>query len=365
MNRNRTTASRVDRLREKLSEANLDAILVVDQANRRYLSGFTGSTGWLFISQKEALLITDGRYWERAEREAPAFTLVRVSPDRGYEKTLHQILSERPGRIGFEAERVTVSQYERILRRSPAVSWTPADGILDDLRSVKEPVELAAIRKAAAITDLAMQHVPEMLRPGITEAELAWELEKLMREHGAEGVAFSPLVAFGTTSAQPHAETGDTQLAPEMAVCIDVGARVDGYCADLTRSFWYGTSPDKTYLRAWAAVREAQVAAMAVLRPGITCRMVDAVARDTLRRHGLADAFTHSLGHGVGLNIHEKPHLNRLTLSPLAAGNVVTIEPGVYLAGSWGIRLEELAVIWDNGPEVISRAPRWRVIKNR
>ncbi len=366
MSRNSTTTtSRLERLREKLKEAALDAILVVDQANRRYLSGFMGSTGWLFISQQEALLITDGRYWERAEREAPAFTLVRVSPEQGYEKTLQGLLSERPGHVGFEAETLTVSQYERILRPVSAISWAHADEILHDLRAVKEPTELEAIRKAAAITDLAMQRVPEMLRPGITEAELAWELEKLMRDHGAEGMAFPPLVAFGATSAQPHAETGDTRLAPEMAVCIDMGARVDGYCADLTRSFWYGTSPDEAYLRAWEAVREAQVAAMAVLRPGITCRMVDAVARDTLRRHGLAHAFTHSLGHGVGLNVHERPHLNRRTLTPLAAGNVVTIEPGVYLAGRWGIRLEELAVVWDNGPEVISRAPRWRVIENR
>ncbi len=349
-------------MREHLRSANLDGILIVDSANRRYLSGFTGTTAWLFITSQVAQLVTDGRYWDRATREAPDFDLVKVLPTEGYEKTLQQVLAEHPGRIGFEAKTVTVHQYHHILEGVEGVDWSPADEIVQTLRQCKDEAELAVIRRAAEITDAAMMQVPSLLRPGMTEADLAWELEKYMREHGAEGMAFPPLVAFGETSAQPHAETGDTKLRPEVAVCIDMGARVDGYCADLTRSFWYGTSPGDEYLRAWAAVREAQVSALMVLRPGTSTRLADAVARDTLARHGLADAFTHSLGHGVGLDVHEGPSLNRRSTEVLKARNVVTVEPGVYLSGRWGIRLEELVVVWDNGPEVLSRAPRWRVV---
>lgn len=354
--------TRLQKLRERLSDAGLDGLLVVNKANRRYVSGFTGTTAWLFITSTAAQLITDGRYWDRATREAPAFTLVKVPPTAGYEKTLQEILAKHGGRLGFEAKTVTVDQYRNILEGVTGVKWVAADEVIQRLRQSKDAQELAAIRRAAEVTDAAMHHAVSLLRPGIREADLAWEIEKYMREHGAEGMAFPPLVAFGETSAQPHAETGDSRLRPEMAVCIDMGARVDGYCADLTRSFWYGTSPDEAYLRVWGAVREAQVASLMMLRPGISCRLVDAVARDTLGRHGLADAFTHSLGHGVGLEVHEGPGLNRRSTDTLASGNVITIEPGVYFSERWGIRLEELVVVWDNGPEIISRAPRWRVV---
>ncbi len=356
------TNRRVKKLRDHLTTANLDGILVVNASNRRYLSGFTGTTAWLLITREDAFIVTDGRYWDRATREAAGFDLIKVWPEEGYEKTLHRVLSGFPGRMGFEAQTVTVHQYREILEKAMGVQWEPADEIVQTLRQIKEDQEIAAIRRAAEITDAAMSHVPTLLTPGITEAELAWELEKYMREHGAEGMAFPPLVAFGETSAQPHAETGDTRLRREMPVCIDMGARVDGYCADLTRSFWYGTTPGEDYLRAWNAVREAQIAALMVLRAGTSARLTDAVARDTLGRFGLAEAFTHSLGHGVGLDVHERPRLNRQSTEVLQAGTVVTVEPGVYLSGQWGIRLEELVVVWDNGPEILSRAPRWQII---
>ena len=358
-----STNRRLKKLRERMAAAHLDGLLIVNPANRRYLSGFTGTTAWLFITRERAQIVTDGRYWERAEKECPDFELVRVPPAQGYEITLRTLLGSHRGRIGFEARTVTVDQFDSIMEKVTSVEWVQADEVVQGLREHKEEEEIAAIRRAAALTDAAMAHAVSLLRPGVREAELAWEIEKYMREHGAEGVAFPPLVAFGPNSAQPHAETGDTRLELEMAVCIDMGARVDGYCADLTRSFWFGDSPPEAYLRAWQAVREAQISALMLLRPGEACRLVDAAARDALRSHGLADAFTHSLGHGVGLEVHEAPGLNRRSTHVLASGSVVTVEPGVYLSGRWGIRLEELAVVWDNGPEVLSRAPRWRVVK--
>ncbi len=353
-------ATRVRVLQARIRELGWTGLVVQGRPNVRYLSGFRGTTAWLVITAQRAHILTDGRYWERAQQEAPAFELVRVR--RRYDDTLREVLAGLEGTVGFEAERITVAQYRRFLEPLSHIQWVPADEEMARLRMVKDDDELAAIRRAAVCTDKAMRQVPQWLRPGITERELAWELEKYMREHGAEDVAFPIMVAFGEHTASPHAETGDTRLQPEMAVCVDMGARVDGYCADLTRSFWYGTNPDPEYLRAWQAVREASVAALTVLEGGASGRLVDAVARDTLARYGYREAFLHSLGHGLGLEVHEPPRLSWQVDHVIPTRCVVTVEPGVYLTGRWGIRLEELVIVWDNGPEVVSQAPHWQVI---
>lgn len=352
---------RLTQLREGLKARGLDGLLVVNRTHVRYLSGFRGTTAWLLVTQNDALILTDGRYWERVEQEVPVYRLVRVQ--QRYEDTLREVLAPREGRFGFEAETVTVAQYRRALEPLSQITWTPADDLILEMRSVKDDVELDAIRQAAALTDEAMRQVVRWLRPGVTEREVAWALEKYLREHGAQGVAFPIIVAFGSRTASPHAETGDARLEPEMPVCIDMGARVNGYCADLTRSFWYGRNPDPEYLKAWRAVREAQIAALTALQAGVSGRLVDAVARDTIGRHGYREAFLHSLGHGVGLEVHERPRLSRLMDDTLPKRCVVTVEPGVYLTGRWGIRLEELVIVWDNGPEVVSRAPHWQVVE--
>lgn len=353
-------ACRLSTLRARLQEHHLDGIVVVDAVNRRYLSGFTGTTGWLLITQEDAWLLTDGRYWERARLEAPEYTLWQVKGT--YEDALADALASLSGHLAFEAHVVTVRDYHKTYEVHTHLTWTETTDLVESLRVVKDEEELAAIRRAAALTDEAMTRVPEILRPGMREADLAWELERYMREHGADGLAFPVTVAFGPDTATPHAEPGETALASDMPVWIDMGARIDGYCADLTRAFWYGHTPEKEYLAAWRAVRQAQVAALTVLRAGVDGRLVDAVARDALGMYGYAGAFLHNLGHGVGLAVHEGPRLSRFSEDRLVAGNVVTVEPGVYLEGRWGIRLEELAVVWDNGPEVVSAAPHWQVI---
>ncbi|NPA90828.1 MAG: aminopeptidase P family protein [Chloroflexi bacterium] len=348
--------SRLNTLRTRMDEAGLQGMVILNEANRRYLSGFTGSTGWLVITPDRALLVTDGRYWERAQREAPHFELVPVRTR--YDVTLRMVFADLHGDVGFEAQTITVHQFEQFLRPVVGVSWKAADELPAQLREVKDAQEMEHIRRAAAITDAAVAQLPHILRPGITERETAWELEKFMREQGAEGLAFPIIVAFGENSALPHAEPEDRALQENMAVCVDLGARVSGYCADLTRSFWYGPDPEPDYVRAWTFVRRALVAALMGLQPGNPARLVDALARDMLKVGGYGDdAFRHSVGHGVGLDIHERPALSRFSDHVLRAGMVVTVEPGVYLAHRWGIRLEELAVLWDNGPEIISRAP--------
>ena len=355
------TGHRLAALRDRLRQRNLDGAVIVGDANRRYLSGFTGSTGWLLITLDSAWLLTDGRYWERAQGEAPQFSLWQV---RGkYKDALSDALASLRGRLGFEAHIVTVQDYDTVYLANSHIDWVKTRDLVESLRQAKDEAELHAIRRAAAVTDAAMMQVPRLLRPGMTESDLAWELEKHMRQHGAEALAFPIAVAFGPNTAMPHAEPGTTALASEMAVWIDMGARVDEYCSDLTRAFWYGDEPDREYLQAWRAVRQAQIASLTVLRAGVSGRLVDAVARDTLGWHGYKEAFLHSLGHGVGLVVHEGPRLSRYAEDTLARGSVVTVEPGVYLAGQWGIRLEELVIVWDNGPEVVSQASHWHRIR--
>lgn len=351
---------RLRRLRQALDETGLHAVVLRDASHRRYITGFTGSTGWAVITGTRAWLVTDGRYWERAREEAPHFELVPVRTS--YKDALQTLFRDLEGPVGFEAETVTVDEFERLYRPASHVDWRRADAILHRLRQVKDEEEMALLRQAAAITDAAARALPSLLRPGVSEREVAWELEKYMREHGAEALAFPIIVAFGENSALPHAEPGDRRLRPEMAVCVDMGARVAGYCADLTRSFWYGREPEEEYVKAWEATRWALTAALVGLRPGLRGRYVDALARDALGVRGYGEYFLHSVGHGVGLDIHERPRLGRNSDDILPAGTVITLEPGVYLPHRWGIRLEEFVILWDNGPEIVSQAPMWPVL---
>ncbi len=357
---NETLAQRLHHLRDAMRAAGLQSLLLYNEVNRRYITGFTGSTAWAIVTHDHAWLITDGRYWERAQAEAPHFELIRVT--QSYAHTLRDVLEQLSGPAGFEAQTITVDLFDRILRPVEHLSWEKADHILTQLRRIKTPPELKALRHAAAITDQAMHVLPTLLRVGIRERELAWELEKYMREHGAEGLAFPIIVAFGENSALPHAEPGDRALREEMPITVDMGARVHGYCADLTRSFWYGRHPDPQYLHAWRATRLALTAALVGIRPQLTGRHVDALARDILGQYGYRAHFLHSLGHGVGLEIHESPRLGKNSDDHLQPGMVFTLEPGVYIPHRWGIRLEEFVVLWDNGPEIISKAPMWPVL---
>ncbi len=276
---------RLRRLRQALDETGLHAVVLRDASHRRYITGFTGSTGWAVITGTRAWLVTDGRYWERAREEAPHFELVPVRTS--YKDALQALFRDLEGPVGFEAETVTVDEFERLYRPASHVDGRRADAILHRLRQVKDEEEMALLRQAAAITDAAARALPSLLRPGVSEREVAWELEKYMREHGAEALAFPMIVAFGENSALPHAEPGDRRLRPEMAVCVDMGARVAGYCADLTRSFWYGREPEEEYVKAWEATRWALTAALVGLRPGLRGRYVDALARDALGVRGM------------------------------------------------------------------------------
>jgi Xaa-Pro aminopeptidase len=352
------TERRLTALRSKLEEANLDAYVVDSQSNRRYLSGFTGSNGVLVIGATTAHLITDSRYYGRVEREAPDFTLVRAGAAM-FESLCETLEAIGARRIGFESDFVTVNRFALMRHNCPDHEWVDTAGWILGLRAVKDEEELAAITRAARLTDDAMAHAARVAQPGMREGELAWEIEAFMRQHGAQGTAFELIVASGANSALPHHSPGDNLLTTEEPIVVDIGARVDDYNADLTRTFTMGAAADAEYERVWEIVSAANEAVAARLKAGMAGRQADAIARDLIADAGYGEEFGHGLGHGVGLDIHELPRLSPTgDETPLEAGMVLTIEPGIYLPGRFGVRIEDLVVVREGGVELLSHAPK-------
>ncbi|NLE77042.1 MAG: aminopeptidase P family protein [Chloroflexi bacterium] len=339
----------------------LDWLLVGSPHNRRYLSGFTGSDGYLLVSAEQALLATDFRYYEQVEQQAPDFALAQLTGSRL--RSLASILQQVVGgeeRLGFEAEHLTVSLYETLQVQAGQAQWIPTRGLVEGLRAIKDEAELAAIRQAVRLTDEALEAVAAALRPGHTERQVAWYLERHMREHGAEGLAFEIIVGSGPNGARPHATISDRPLQAGEPIVIDMGCRVDGYCADLTRTLVLG-QPDSRFQELYAVVLQAQEAAERGLRAGVSGQEADALARSIISEAGYAEQFGHSLGHGVGLEVHEMPSLSALDDTNLPPGAVVTVEPGIYVPGWGGIRIEDMGVVQPDGFEIFtgcSKEPR-------
>jgi Xaa-Pro aminopeptidase len=348
---------RLKELRSKLDEWEVDALFIGDASNRRWLSGFTGSAGQLLVTSEAATLSTDFRYWERVAAEAPVVTLFKHK--RSDHDTATFLSSGGAERIGFSPNHMTVSMLSELEGASGA-EWIPLKNFVEQLRAIKDASEIESMRSAAAIGDRAMARFNELARPGVSERWLAWELEKQMRENGAEGVAFPVIVASGPNSALPHHHPGDRVLAPGDVIVVDLGAVVRGYSSDLTRTFLLGNDADGRFEPLYQLVMKAHDAATQSARPGMSARELDGVARDLIREGGHGDDFGHGLGHGVGLDVHEKPSLSSRPSAEqeiLSAGMTVTIEPGVYLQGWGGIRIEDLILLTDGGSELLSRCP--------
>jgi len=354
----KTQRDRIEALRRPLVEHELDALMITSGSNRRWLTGFTGSAGTVLLTKDSAHIITDSRYYEQVERQAPEFKLERA----GYKTTdkLGELLeSLNLTRLGFESDFVTVSQLDTYREKLPEVDWMATKGLLGRLRAVKTAEEIEVIQRAVDLADRAMEHAYAIARPGMTEIELAWQLEVFMRERGAEGLSFDSIVAAGENGALPHHSPGDRVIAAGEPIVIDMGARLDGYCSDLTRTFSIGPASDPDYAAVWQIVDDANRKAAAGLRAGKTGPEVDSIARDLIAEAGYGDYFGHSLGHGVGLDVHEGPRLSQLAGdAPLEPGMVVTIEPGIYLPGRFGVRIEDIAVVGPDGSEVLSRVAK-------
>ena len=345
--------TRLGRLRGIVTRKDLDALLVTNPENRRYLSGFSGhdsgrdSAGVLLVTADRALLVTDFRYYEQVRREAPTWELIEASTTR--EAALASCVADLSvSRIGFESAHATVRALSKWQEAMPGVEWAPTHGIVQGLRSVKDADEIRAIERAVRIADEAMAHIMGWIRPGMSEREVAWELEVYMRTHGAEALSFTTIVASGPNGAMAHAATSSRVIQPGDPIVIDMGAMCDGYCSDLTRSFCLKSASD-SYLRAWDTVLRAQAEAESAISAGMSGVDADAVARRIIDGAGYEGKFGHGLGHGVGLEIHEAPRASRTSEDILLSGMVVTVEPGIYDPEWGGIRIEDMVVVADDG----------------
>ena len=371
-----THTQRRDTLKARLRAGGLDALLVSDLTNVRYLSGFTGSNGALlvFADDREAVLATDGRYRTQAAEQAPG---LEIAIDRAVAHHLAWVAAGAgAGRLGFESHVVTVDGFDMLnaaLRgRCAATELVRAAGTVEALREVKDAGEVALLRLACGAADAALTDLVERggLRPGRTEREVARDLESLMFDHGAEAVSFETIVAAGPNSAIPHHRPTDAALAAGDFVKIDFGALVAGYHSDMTRTFVLGKAGKVAdwQREIYQLVADAQRAGREALRAGAELREVDAAARDLIADAGYGKHFSHGLGHGVGLQIHEAPGIGATSAGTLLAGSVVTVEPGVYLPGGGGVRIEDTLFVPDEtsgqAPELLTKFPKELTVLN-
>lgn len=345
-------------MRQALTEKEIDGILISQPENRRYLSGFDGSAGFLLVTPKDKILATDFRYKTQARNQAPDYEVFTITND--VNKWFPQLLAEvNIKRLGFEAGHISFALHRQlcdILKKDKSYKLIPVDG-LESLRAIKEPEEIELITKAAEITDAAIEYIRDRLQAGMTEREAAWEIERFMREKGSEAIPFDIIVASGKNSALPHAQPSTRKINSGEPVMIDIGARIGGYGSDLSRTICLGT-PDDTFKKLYDIVLGAQLGAMAIIKEGMTGAEADNLARVIIEEAGYGEAFGHGLGHGVGLAPHEPPRLGPNSFDKLANGMVFTIEPGIYREGWGGVRTEDLVVMKEGKLREISKAKK-------
>jgi Xaa-Pro aminopeptidase len=349
--------SRQKKLREHLATTRFDALLISHLPNIRYLCGFTGSAGLLLVEEAGSVFFTDVRYDTQAHEEIKGAKVVIAR--KAVLSSLGEFLGARRKRvrgltIGIESEHFTIAEKKRLTQVKPAgVHLKDAPSVVERARMVKDGDELIRIRAAVALGATLFDRALEVLRPGVKETEVAGEMEYAARRSGAEEMSFPTIIASGARSALPHGRASDQPIARGGFVVCDFGVILSGYCSDQTRTVWVGPVPEEAH-RAYEAVREAQQAATDAVRPGVAVGEVDAAARKVLRKAGLGRYFTHSTGHGVGLEIHESPRVADGQREILQLGMVITIEPGVYFPGKWGIRIEDMVAVTSGGCEVMT-----------
>ncbi len=348
---------RQDKLRERAGAARLDALLVSHLPNVHYLCGFTGSAGLLLVEARGSVFFTDFRYDTQAHEEVKDARIV-IGRKPALELLGQHLSRKRKGSrswiIGFEAEHLTIAEKKRLTRFLPSgIRAKDAAAMVEPLRLIKDDEELACIREAVKLGARLFDRALEVLRVGVAEVDVAAEMEFMARRTGAEGMSFPTIIASGERSALPHGRASADPVPRGGFVVCDFGVILGGYCSDQTRTVWVGPV-SKEARRVYDAVQEAQLAATEAVRPGVTAGEVDAAARNVLGKAGLAEYFTHSTGHGVGLEIHEAPRIAAGQKEVLQPGMVITIEPGVYFAGKWGVRIEDMVAVTPTGCEVLT-----------
>jgi len=349
--------NRLIRMREAMRESEIDGMIILDRDNTFYLTGFCGSDSILIIMSDVAVFLADGRFFEQVRKSLSLDMYEIIFQNRDGKEQIKGFFGIRGKlRVGFESS----IPYERYLWLSDAVRparLVDAGKILTSARMLKDERELRFIRRAAAITDRCLRMILKELKPGITEHELAVKIRRFFEDCGAEGESFPTIVAFGTNTAYPHHETSCRRLKAGEAALFDMGCRVKGYCSDLTRTVFMG-APETRQRKVYEIVLGAQSAAIEKISPGVSAMEVDAAAREYIRNAGFGDAFRHNTGHGVGINVHEQPRLTSLSYDILKKGMVITVEPGIYLPNLMGVRIEDLVLVGEDGPIVLSKSPK-------
>lgn len=351
---------RVQLLREQLAQSDSQAILITNAINRRYLSGFTGSSGVVLITADHAALLTDFRYREQAPQQATGFQVVEHGADLN--ATVAELLQEwKIETLLFEDQDMTFAAYTVLLKAIPSIKLHPSQGMIEKLRMVKDESELVIIQAAAALADRAFDHILNFIKPGVTEASIALELEVFMRSQGATSSSFDTIVASGERSALPHGVASSRVIRRDEFVKLDYGAYYQGYCSDITRTVVVGKPSDK-HREIYEIVREAQQYALDHLVPGMTGKEGDALTRDIITRYGYGEYFGHGTGHGFGMEIHEAPRLSLTGNVVMTPGMTVTVEPGIYLPGFGGVRIEDDIVFTDTGIRILTHSPKQLIV---
>ena len=351
--------NRIRTAQKLLANQSLDAILISSPENRHYLSGFTGSAGYLIISKTESILATDFRYIEQATVQSPEYKIHRISGGSDWLTEIAQSMNLQS--IGFESQNLSYaihSAFNSSLQKLPkekSPDFVPTSGLLENMRLIKDSEESSLLSKAIEISDQALDTVKELITPGMTERQVAWELEKKMRDLGADGPSFPTIVGAGGNGALPHHRPDDTVIQSGDPVVIDMGAIYKGYCSDLTRTIFIG-EPDDFFKKIYSIVLDAQTTAEASISKGLTAGDADKIARDVISNSGYGENFGHSLGHGVGLEVHESPVLGPKSEDILQEGMFFTVEPGIYISGWGGVRIEDIVTLEHGSTKILSQA---------
>ena len=345
------------KLYQKIEEEGFDGAIFLDEVSQHWLTGFASTDGVVLVTETETLLITDSRYIEAAQKEVNADVRAVL-----YEQSLLETVEKYAARQGlktlcYDGGKLTVSQLKRLEKAFEGMELVDLPGVCEKLRQVKTPAEIANIRAAQQITDAAFSHICKVLRSGMTELEVAAELEYFMRKSGADGLAFETIAVSGPKSSLPHGVPGNVVLTENAFLTMDFGARYNGYCSDMTRTVVLGKA-DEEMKKIYDIVLKAQKAAIAAIRPGVCGKEVDAAARDIITAAGYGECFGHSTGHSLGLEIHEEPRSSARSTDIFVPGQLMTAEPGIYLEGKYGVRIEDLILVTENGCEDLTKSDK-------
>ena len=353
--------SKLQKLRAAMAEKGFDAVIITSEVNQRYITGFNFQDGLVLVTANRAVLITDFRYIEAAKASKAAGIFEIITPDKRHSAVVAEIVKDCGGKVAaVEEAKISLSGYEAFKAALEGCEVKGgASAIIDGLREFKDAEEIASTAKAQDIADAAFKHIIEFIRPDMTEIDVALELEFFMRAHGAESTAFDTIAVSGKASSLPHGEPRNVQLEKGF-LTMDYGAKIDGYCSDMTRTIVIGKADDEMK-RLYNTVLEAQLAALAAAKPGALCREMDKIARDIIDNAGYKGAFGHSLGHGVGMYIHEAPGLSQKVMPAdrkLTPGHIVTFEPGIYIEGKYGCRIEDMVAVLEDGILNFTHSPK-------